>query len=50
MLYHLIGLVEGQELADHNGSWDDFDEVADAVIDLVLAEGTVDEATGYLGP
>jgi hypothetical protein len=48
-LHYLVGLSEGQELADHDGSWEDFDEVADAVIDLVLDEGIVEEATRHLG-
>jgi hypothetical protein len=50
VLHHLVGLLEGQELADHDGSWEDFDEAAEAVIDLVPTEGIVDEATGHLGP
>jgi hypothetical protein len=50
VLHHLVGLSEGQELADHDGFWEDFDEAADAVVDLVPAEGIVEEATGHLGP
>jgi hypothetical protein len=50
VLHHLVGLLKGQELADHDGSWEDFDEAADTVVDLVLAEGIVEEATGPLGP
>jgi hypothetical protein len=49
-LHHLVGLPEGQELADHDGSLEDFNEAADAVIDLVPAEGVVEEATRHLGP
>jgi hypothetical protein len=50
VLHHLIGLPEGQELADHDGSREDFDEATDAVVDLVPAEGIMEEATGHLGP
>jgi hypothetical protein len=50
VLHHLVGLLEGQELADHDGSQEDFNEAADAVIDLVPAEGIIVEATGHLGP
>jgi hypothetical protein len=39
MLHHLVGLLEGQELADHNRSREDFDDVVDAVIDLVGDRG-----------
>jgi hypothetical protein len=49
-LHHLVGLLEGQELIDHDGSWEDFDVVADAVVDLVPTEGIVEEVTGRLGP
>jgi hypothetical protein len=47
---HLVGLLEGQELADHDGSCEDFDEAVNAVVDLVLTEGIVEEATGHPGP
>jgi hypothetical protein len=50
VLHHLVGLSEGQELAYHDGSREDFNEVADAIVDLVPAEGIVEEATGHLGP
>jgi predicted NAD/FAD-binding protein len=50
VLHHLVGLSEGQELANHDGSREDFDEVANAVVNLVPAEGIVEEATGHLGP
>jgi hypothetical protein len=50
VLHHLVGLSEGQELADHDGSWEDFDEAADAVIDLVPTEEIIEEATRGLGP
>jgi hypothetical protein len=49
-LHHLVGLLEGQELADLDGSREDFDEAADIIVDLVPAEGIVEEATGHLGP
>jgi hypothetical protein len=45
-----VGLSKGEELANHDGSWEDFDEAADAIVDLVPAEGIVEEATGLLGP
>jgi hypothetical protein len=35
---------------DHDGSQEDFDKAADAVVDLVPAEGIVEEATKHLGP
>jgi hypothetical protein len=35
---------------EHDGSWVDFDEAVDAIVDLVLAEGIVEEATEHLGP
>jgi hypothetical protein len=44
VLHHIV------ELADHGGSWEDFDEVANAIVDLVPAEGVVEEATRLLGP
>jgi hypothetical protein len=44
-LHHLVGLPVGQDLIDHDGSWEDFDVAADAIVDLVPAE-----ATGRLGP
>ena len=50
VLHHLVGLPEGQELANHDGSREDFEEAADAVVDLVPAEGIIEEATGGLGP
>jgi hypothetical protein len=49
-LHHLVGLPEGQELAKHDGSREDFNEAADAVVDLVPAEGVIKEATRGLGP
>jgi hypothetical protein len=49
-LHHLVRLLEGQELADHDGSREDFDEAVDAVVDLVPAEGIVEEATGTWDP
>jgi hypothetical protein len=49
-LHPQVGLLEGQELADHDGSWEDFDEAADVIVDLVPIEGIVEEATGHLGP
>jgi hypothetical protein len=50
MLHHLVGLSEGEELADHDGSQEDFDEAANTVVNLVPAEGIVEEATRLLGP
>jgi hypothetical protein len=50
VLHHLVGLPEGQELAEHDGSWVDFDEAVDAIVDLVPAEGFIEEATEHLGP
>jgi broad specificity phosphatase PhoE len=50
VLHHLVGLLEGEELANQDGSREDFDEAADAVVDLVPAEGIMEEATGLLGP
>jgi hypothetical protein len=50
VLHHLVGLPEGQELADHYGSQEDFDEAADVIVDLVPANEIVEEATGGLGP
>lgn len=50
MLYHLAGLPAGQRLSDFAAFPEDFDEAADAVVDLVLAEEIVEEATGHLGP
>jgi hypothetical protein len=50
VLHHLVGLLEGQELADHDGSWEDFDEASNAIFDLVPAEGIIEEATRHLGP
>jgi hypothetical protein len=50
MLHQSVGLPEGQELANHDGSREDFDEAADAVVDLVPAEEIVEEATEALGP
>jgi predicted NAD/FAD-binding protein len=50
VLHHLVGLPKGQELADHDGSREDFDEAADAIVDLVPTKGIVEEATGHLGP
>jgi predicted NAD/FAD-binding protein len=49
-LHHLVGLPEGQELANLDGSREDFDEAADVVVDLVPAEGIVEEATEHLEP
>jgi hypothetical protein len=49
VLHYLVGLSEGQELADHDRPREDFDEAADAIVDLVPAEGIVEEATGGLG-
>jgi hypothetical protein len=49
-LYHLVGLPEAQELANHDGSWEDFDEAAHVVVDLVSTKGIMEEATGHLGP
>jgi hypothetical protein len=46
----LVGLPKGQKLADHDGFREDFDEAADAIINLVLTKGIVEEATGPLGP
>jgi hypothetical protein len=45
-----VGLLEGQELADHDGSREDFHEAADTVVDLVPTEEVVEEATRGLGP
>jgi predicted NAD/FAD-binding protein len=42
-LHHLVGLPEGQELASHDGSREDFDEAADAVVDLVPSKGIIEE-------
>jgi hypothetical protein len=50
VLHHLVGLLEGQELADHDRSREDFDEAANVIVDLVPAEGIVEEATGHLEP
>jgi hypothetical protein len=50
VLHHLVGLLEGQDLANHDGSLEDFDEAVDAIVDLVPTEGVVEEATGHLGP
>jgi hypothetical protein len=50
VLHHLVGLLEGQDLVDHDGAREDFDEVASAVVDLVSAEGIVEEATELLRP
>jgi hypothetical protein len=41
VLHHLVGLLEGQEPVNHDGSREDFDEVADAVVDLVLTKKIV---------
>jgi hypothetical protein len=49
MLHHLVGFLEGQELADHDGSREDFDKAADVVINLVPTEGIIEEANGHLG-
>jgi hypothetical protein len=49
MFHYLVGLLEGQELTDHDGSREDFGEAANA-IDLVPTEGMMEEATGHLGP
>jgi hypothetical protein len=49
VLHHLVGLPEGQELVDHDGSWEDFDEAANAIVDLVPTKGIIEEATGHLG-
>jgi hypothetical protein len=49
VLHHLVRLLEGQELADHDGSSEDFDDAADTIVDLVPTEGIVEEATGHLG-
>jgi hypothetical protein len=37
-------------MADHDGSWEDFDEAADAIVDLIPAEEIIEEATRGLGP
>jgi hypothetical protein len=50
VLHHLVGLLEGQELVDHDRSREDFDEAANAVVDLVSTEEIVKEATEHLGP
>jgi hypothetical protein len=50
VLHHLVGLLEGQELADHDRSREDFDEAANVIVDLVPAEGIIEEATGHLEP
>jgi hypothetical protein len=50
VLHHLVGVSEGQELADHDGSQVDFNDATDAVIDLVPAEGIMEETIGHLGP
>jgi hypothetical protein len=50
MLHHLVGLSKGEELADYDGSQEDFDEAADTIVDLVPAEGIMEEATERLGP
>lgn len=49
MLYHLVGLLAGQCLSDFAGFLEDFDEAANAVVDLIPAEEIVEEATGHLG-
>jgi predicted NAD/FAD-binding protein len=49
MLHHLVGLPKGQDLADHDGSREDFDKAADVVVNLVPTEGIVEVATGHLG-
>jgi hypothetical protein len=50
VFHHLVGLLEGEELADHDRSLEDFDEAADAVVNLVLAEEIMEKAIGLLGP
>jgi hypothetical protein len=50
VLHHLVGVPEGQELDDHGGSQEDFNEADDAVVDLVPTEEIVEEATRGLGP
>jgi hypothetical protein len=50
VFHHLVGLLEGEELADHDRSREDFDEAADAVVNLVLAEEIMEKAIGLLGP
>jgi predicted NAD/FAD-binding protein len=50
VLHHLVGLPEGQELANYDGSLEDFDEAVDAVVNLVPIEGIMEEATEHLGP
>lgn len=50
MLYHLVGLPAGQRLSDFTRFLEDFDEAADAVVELVPTEEIVEEATGHLGP
>jgi predicted RNA binding protein with dsRBD fold (UPF0201 family) len=35
---------------DHDGSREDFDKVANAVVNLVPTEEIIEEATGHLGP
>jgi hypothetical protein len=50
MLHHLVRILTGQELANHDGSKENFDKAADAVVDLVPAEGIMEEAIGHLGP
>jgi predicted NAD/FAD-binding protein len=50
MHHHLVGLPEGQELVDHDGSQEGFDEAANAIVDLVPAEEVIEESTERLGP
>jgi hypothetical protein len=49
VLHHLVGLSASQELANHDGSREDFNEAVDVVTDLIPAEGIVEEATRGLG-
>jgi predicted NAD/FAD-binding protein len=44
VLHHLVRLPEGQELVNHDGSQEDFNEATNIVIDLVPAEGIIEEA------
>jgi hypothetical protein len=50
VLHHLVGLLEGQELADHDRSREDFDEAANAVVDLVSLRGSWRRPPGTWDP
>lgn len=45
-----MGFPVGEGIADHDDLLLDFDNAADAVVDEVLTEEVMEEATGGLGP